>query len=138
MDAKYILGIPEIDAQHEEINVIIAALRKIISQKDQRHLVHQALKRLHQMLVTHFDYEEEFMRMLHYTEIPQHKKMHKSLLRLFEDYFDHPPAPSDLEYFGKLVNDKTLGHIMEHDLKMAEAVRRHLPKKGPQSKTRDK
>ena len=134
MDEKYILGIPEIDAQHEEISEFVDALRTVISHKDQRHLVHQALKRLHQTLVTHFDYEEEFMRMLNYPELQQHKRTHKGMLKLFEDYFDHPPAPSDIEYFGKLVSDKMLGHIMEHDLKMAEAVRRHLPKKGPKSK----
>lgn len=129
MDEKYILGIPEIDAQHEDISGLVDALRELVTKKDQRHLLHQALKRLHQTLVSHFDYEEAMMGMVSYDDLPQHKRTHKSILKLFEDYFDHPPAPGDIEYFGKLISDKILGHIMAHDLKMTEAIRPFLSKK---------
>ena len=129
MDEKYILGIPEIDAQHEEIAGFVAALRKVITQKDQRHLVHQALKRLHKTLVDHFDYEEAFMGMVNYPELSQHKRTHRGMLKLFEDYFEQPSASSDIEFFGKMINDKVLEHIMEHDLKMTDSVKQYLRSK---------
>lgn len=126
MDQKYILGIPEIDAQHEEISEFVDALREVIAQKDQWHLLHQALKRLYQTLANHFKFEEAFMGMVNYGDLSQHKKQHRSLLMLFEDYFDRPPAPDDIEYFGKLIGDKVLGHVMDHDLKMTDSVRQYL------------
>jgi len=129
MDQKYILGIPEIDAQHEDISDFVGALRKVIAQKNQRHLVHQALKRLHQTLVDHFDYEEALMGMVNYPELSQHKQMHQGVLKLFEDYFAHPPALGDIEPFGKLISDKVLDHIMEHDSKMTDSVRQYLASK---------
>ncbi len=128
MDEKYLLGIPEIDAQHEEISHLVSSLQGVITQKGQRHLVHQALKRLHQILVTHFTFEEAFMGMVSYDDLPQHKKMHKGVLNVFENYFDHPPEPADYEILGKMISDKVLGHVMEHDLKMTEAVKLYLSK----------
>jgi len=126
MDAKYLLGIPEIDAQHEELHDLVNSLREVITRKDQRHLVHQALKRLHQLLVTHFAFEDAFMKMIGYADLSQHKKMHKGVLNLFENYFDHPPEPGDYEILGKMITDKVLGHVMEHDLKMTEVAKAHL------------
>ncbi len=126
MDAKYISGIAEIDSQHEELSRLVDSLREVIAQKEKRHLVHPALKRLHQMLVTHFEYEEALMGMVRYTDLSQHMKMHRNVLKLFENYFDHPPLPGDHEHLGKLITDKVLGHVMEHDSKMVESVREHL------------
>jgi len=126
MDSKYISDIPEIDAQHEELSGLVNSLRELTSRKDQRHLIHPALKRLHQLLVTHFVYEEALMGMVNYADLPQHTKMHKGMLNLFENYFDHPPIPGDQEHLGKLITDKVLGHVMEHDFEMTESVRHYL------------
>ena len=126
MDAKYRLGIPEIDAQHEEINDLVTALQEVIATKDQRHLIHPTLNRLNHLLVAHFECEEALMRMVDYAELPLHKKMHKGVLKLFDDYFAHPPAPGDYEYLGKLITDKVLGHVMEHDTQMTGMIRDYL------------
>ncbi|MDD5249493.1 MAG: hemerythrin family protein [Rhodocyclaceae bacterium] len=126
MDPKYNLGIPEIDAQHQEIGELVKALQEAIADSRQRYLVHPTLKRLHQLLVTHFDYEESFLKMLNADELRHHKAMHKGILKLFEDYFDHPPAPADYEYFGKVVGDKVLGHVMNHDDGMAASMRAYF------------
>jgi len=126
MDPKYLLGIPEIDAQHQEICQFVDSLRDVIAQKDKWHVLHQAFKRLHLTLGNHFDLEESFMAMVNYDALSKHKKEHKSILKFFEDYFDHPPATSDIEYFGNFVADKVLGHVMEHDLVMTAILKQHL------------
>ena len=128
MDEKYLLGIPEIDAQHIEISQLVSSLQGVITQKGQRHLVHQALKRLHQIMVTHFTFEEALMDMVGYDDLPQHKKMHKGVLNIFENYFDHPPEPADYEILGKMISDRVLGHVMDHDLQMTAAIKLHLSK----------
>ena len=126
MDQKHISGIPEIDDQHEQLTRLVDSLREALSQKDQRHLVHPALKRLYQLLVTHFEYEEALMAMVSYADLPQHAKTHKGVLKLFENYFDHPPAPGDHEHLGKLLTDKVIGHVMDHDITLTESVKQNL------------
>ena len=78
------------------------------------------------MLVTHFEYEEALMGMVQYADLPQHAKMHKGVLKLFENHLDNPPTPSDHEHLVKLLTDKVLGHVMEHDQKMTELVKRKV------------
>jgi hemerythrin-like metal-binding protein len=126
MDPKYIIGIPEIDAQHKEISELVQALQEAIADSHQRHLIHPTLKKLHHLLLTHFQYEESFLAMVNSEELAQHKKNHKGVLKLFDDYFVRPPEPGDYEHFGKVVGDKVLGHVMEHDAGMANSVRAYL------------
>ena len=129
MDSKHISGIPEIDAQHDELHKLADSLREVISKKDKRYLIHPALKRLHQLLATHFEYEEALMGMVNYPDLPQHTKMHKGVLKLLENYFDNPPTPDDHEHLGKLLTDKVLGHVTEHDSQMATSVKQYLNSK---------
>jgi hemerythrin-like metal-binding protein len=126
MDPKYLLGIPEIDAQHEGISELVKSLQEVISDKHKRHLIHPVLKQLNHLLVDHFAYEESLMKMVNVTDLTHHKKKHKDVLNLFQTYFAHPPAPGDYEYLGQLISKKVLGHVMEQDIPMSESVRGHL------------
>jgi hemerythrin-like metal-binding protein len=126
MDSKFYLGIPEIDAQHEEIQRIVAALQEVIASKSQRYMVGPAMKRLNQLLVSHFAAEEALMGMVAYSDLHKHKKMHSKLLQLLDDYFRNPPASSEYDSLGKVIGDKVLGHVMEHDLQMTGMVRDYL------------
>jgi hemerythrin-like metal-binding protein len=126
MDSRYHLGIPEIDAQHEEIHRIVVALQEVIASKSQHYMVSPAMKRLNQLLALHFASEEALMGMVGCSDLPAHKKMHSRLLQIFDDYFRNPPAASAYERLGKVIGDKVLGHVMEHDLKMTDMVRVYL------------
>ena len=126
MDKNYILGIPEIDAQHEEISRLVASLQEVINDKAQARLADVALQRLYQILKNHFHYEEALMAMVNYAELAQHKKMHRGVLQLFESYFAQKQPGNDGEHLGKLITDKVLGHVMEHDSVMTEAIKQHL------------
>jgi hemerythrin-like metal-binding protein len=133
MDAKYLCGIPEIDAQHEELQNLVTAVLDLIAKKDQRHLLHPALRRLNQLLVTHFEYEETLMARVNYQDLPQHAKTHKGVLKIFNDYFARPRSSSDYDYFGKVISEKVLGHVMEHDIQMTARVREYLANPGSTS-----
>ncbi|MFA7269082.1 MAG: hemerythrin family protein [Sterolibacterium sp.] len=126
MEQKYYIGVPEIDAQHEEINALVALLREAAPQKEQRRLIHQTLKRLHQLLRTHFEYEESLMAMVAYPDLPQHKKVHKGVLLLFERYFDDPPPQSDYEHYIGTIGAKVFAHVMEHDAPMTTSIKERL------------
>jgi len=126
MDPKYLLGITEIDTQHQELHTLIQSLQDVIGETNKRQLIHPTLRRLHYLLVTHFAYEESFMTMSNYPDMVQHKRNHKGVLKLFEDYFRNPPAPEDYELLGKLLSDKVLGHVLEHDTHMIESMKQYL------------
>lgn len=126
MDSNHTVGIPEVDAQHEEIRALVGSLRDMIAAEDRRHLVHPTLKRLNQLLATHFQYEESLMQMVSYPDLPQHRKIHERILQLFEDYFAHPPAADDHDRLGRLIGDKVLGHLIDHDAHMTDMVREYL------------
>lgn len=131
MDSKYRLGIPEIDTQHADISAMVAALNEVIAAKDRCHLIGPTLKRLRQLLASHFDYEESFMAMVNYDGLHQHRKNHQGVLKLLDDYFSRPPAAADYAQLGKMMSEKVLGHVMGHDAHMTEAVRLYLSKLSP-------
>lgn len=120
------LGIAELDAQHEEIADLLDALREVIADETRQYLVRPTLRRLGQLLATHFEYEELLMQMVSYAHLPQHRKMHRGILNLFDDYLAHPAAPGDREHAGTAIGDKVLGHVMEHDARMTGMVRDYL------------
>ena len=127
MDSKFVLGIFELDAQHAEIDYLAASLREVAVRTHQRHLAHPTMRRLRLLLRAHFVYEESLMGLVKYQDLPQHRKMHIDILRLFNDCLGNPsPAPSDYEHFGKLLADNVLGHVMEHDVPMTGMLKEYL------------
>lgn len=66
------------------------------------------------------------MGMVNYADLHHHQMGHKAVLKLFDNYFDHPPEVADYEYLGKLLSDKVLGHVMEHDTQLIESMKRYL------------
>lgn len=126
MHPKYELGVAEIDSQHRELDALVAELRNVLATPERRALVRPALKRLHQLLINHFDYEESLMQMVAYSDYAHHKRMHSGVLKLFRDCLEQEPEEDSFEQMGKLIGDKVLGHIMDHDIPLADAIRKHL------------
>ena len=127
LDESFLLGIPEIDAQHKELAELVVKFKDAIATKEQQHLIHPVLRRLYHLLSQHFVYEEKLMEMVGYAELPQHRKTHQGILKLLSDYFDRPIDPSEFEHFGKLMGDKVLAHVMDHDAKMIATIKEKLP-----------
>lgn len=127
LDERFHLGVPEIDAQHKELTELVEKFKAAVAGKDQRHLIHPVLRRLYHLLSQHFAYEEKLMEMVSYADLPQHRKTHKGILKLLNDYFERPIEPGDFEHFGKLIGDRVLAHVMEHDVKMTATIREQLP-----------
>jgi hemerythrin len=126
MDKLFEVGVPEIDAQHHDLEHLVDELRKVLGDAEKQELVRPALKRLSQMLINHFDYEESLMQMVAYPDLVHHKRMHNGVLKLFRDTLENPPGPDDCEHLSKLIGDKVLGHIMEHDIPLAASIRKYL------------
>ena len=126
MDEKLRCGIPEIDAQHEELHSLVVSVQELIADKSKRHLLHPALRQLNQQLVTHFEYEESLLAMVSDEELARHKRTHKGLLSVFNDFFARPQATTEYDYFGRVVSEKVIAHVMEHDFQMMDRVKEYL------------
>lgn len=120
------IGIPELDVQHEEISELVDSLKQLIAANDPQGLVPTSLKRLRQLLATHFEYEESLMQMVSYPELAQHCKMHGRVLQLFDDYFAQPPGAAADDGRAGLIGDKVLGHVLDHDKHLIAMVRDYL------------
>ena len=126
MDPKYVVGIPDIDDQHEQIYRLIEALHEAASRDSRKHLFRPALKRLQQLLSTHFVCEEALMGMVGFAGLPQHRRLHAELLKIFGDYLENAPVPERYDEVERSIAEKVLGHVMSHDMQMIGMIKEYL------------
>jgi hemerythrin-like metal-binding protein len=122
MNFEYFLGIPEIDAQHDEIFAQLDTLLAALSAKEQRHLVGPMLRQLKEMLLAHFANEESFMDTIACADQSAHKTKHKEMLKLLDNCIESLSSPGKAEGLGKKIDENLHAHIAEFDFKMSEAV----------------
>jgi hemerythrin-like metal-binding protein len=125
MNYEYFLGIPEIDAQHDEIFAHLDTLLEALSSTTQRHRVPQLLQELRDLLIAHFANEESFMDAIDCADVTAHKTKHQEVLRLLDDCIESVSSPARAEGLGRKIDEKLHAHIAEFDIKMSDAVK-HL------------
>lgn len=122
MDFKYFLGIPEIDAQHDEIFALLKTLQEVLSDKEQRQRIPSMLQQLKALLVVHFANEESFMDVIACTEQSAHRMKHKEMLQLLDNCIESLPSRGESEGLGEMINDTLRAHVAEFDTQIVEAV----------------
>lgn len=129
MDSKYILGIDELDSQHEEIESICIALEGAVEDKDRwRNLLEKLCERLR----FHFHVEESIMEIFAYPEFQKHKRSHLNIINLVESYKD--AAMTDA-FTKKLRNQPLmiiLEQILDQDMTFASFFKRNKERFGIQ------
>jgi hemerythrin len=116
LDSKYILGIDELDAQHEGIESLCLALEEAVEDKDRwRNL----LEKLCEKLRFHFHAEESLMDILAYPESQQHKRSHGEIIRLVEGYRDATLTDAELETLKNQPMRVISEQILTQDLRFA-------------------
>ena len=81
MDAKYILGIDELDAQHEGIERDCLALRESVGDPERWH---RLLDQIYEKMKFHFHAEESVMAIFAYPETQEHRRSHQEILKCIE------------------------------------------------------
>lgn len=122
MDAKYLLGIQEIDVQHSSIFSAIEPLQKAVPGNGSPQPLVPALLRLRELLVDHFDYEESFMGSIECVDRGEHEARHLELRALLDECVNSTaPAAADgspAQVLGRKISD----HLLEYDAKLGYAV----------------
>lgn len=78
---KYSVGIPSIDAQHQNLFAVAHELYKAMSAGQGKFALSRILDRLVQYTVVHFAHEERLMRQNDYPNLAQHQEEHAALTR---------------------------------------------------------
>lgn len=84
-DTTYSIGIPQIDAEHQELIGILNDLHVAIRNKQGSRSCREVLNRLADYTHRHFSHEEDLMVQSGYPELDAHRKQHEGFLRQAKD-----------------------------------------------------
>ncbi len=129
MDSKYILGIAELDSQHEGIESICIALQEAVEDKD---LWRDLLEKLSERLRFHFYAEESIMKIFAYPESQEHKKSHLEIVELIESYKNMSLTDADIRKLRDQPMQVFSEQILAQDMRFASFIRRNKERLGIQ------
>lgn len=85
---SYSVNVKSIDEQHKKLVSIINELNNAMLYEKGRSVIGKVLKDLVDYTVSHFDYEEKLMEKNGYSDLENHKKIHKDLLKTVGKFYD--------------------------------------------------
>ena len=129
MDSKYILGITELDSQHEEIETVLFALQAAMDDKDRWHTL---LDDLCEKLRFHFYAEESIMKVFAYPEFQEHRKSHLDILKSVESYRNRVLTDADIAELRDHPLALFLEQILSQDLRFAAFIKKNKERLGIQ------
>jgi len=116
LDAKYILGIDELDSQHDAIESVCMALEEAVGDMDRwRNL----LETLCEKLRFHFRAEESLMDIFAYPESQQHKRSHRKIIALVESYQDTRVTDDEIKLLGNRPMQVISEQILAEDMRFS-------------------
>jgi len=122
MDAKYLVGIQEIDAQHADVFAAMESLQRSMAVDTEPRALVPELRKLQDLLLAHFDYEESFMGSIECADRIEHEARHLELKALLDECVNSTtPATTDgspAQMLGRRISD----HLLEYDAKLGYAV----------------
>jgi hemerythrin len=126
MDQEFMLGIDEIDRQHQELLDNLELLRDYIRRGQSRDAIRDTLKYLETYVTEHFATEVKYMNQYGYPDILQQMAEHETFLRDFtafkEKYSSLLEKGETITFLGldivRKLNDWFANHVMTVDKKM--------------------
>lgn len=129
MDQQYILGITELDSQHEVIENLMLALKKAIEGNEPWVDLHESLC---EKLRFHFHAEETIMRVFAYPEFHEHRKSHLEVLKSVECYKGKKPTDADFEKLRDQPMQLFYEQILYQDMRFAAFIKYNKERLGIQ------
>jgi hemerythrin len=129
MDSKYVLGIDELDSQHESIERVCIALRDSVA--DQEHW-RSLLDELYDKMRFHFYAEESVMAIFSYPETQDHRRSHLDILRQIDVYRNRVLSAADIEALKDRPMQLLQEQILTQDMRFAAFLTRNRERFGIQ------
>jgi len=128
-DTTLVMGVPELDKQHQELFQRLDALMHAVRHGSSRDEVGRTLSFLCGYVRTHFAEEERLMRETGYPALPDHKAQHDrfsgDLAALEAEHKRDGPSPSLILRVNARVSTWLRDHIYRVDRALAEHLRAH-------------
>lgn len=124
----YRIGVPQIDAQHEElfsrVTAFVETLRSDREWAEKVDSVNETLDFMKEYVITHFRDEEAYQEEIGYPQLPHHKKIHDDMVgyvgEVSAKYTENGFKEIQMQQFaGKLVT-WLVNHVVSEDQKVAE------------------
>lgn len=129
MDAKYILGIDELDAQHEGIERDCLALREAVGDPERWH---RLLDQIYEKMKFHFHAEESVMAIFAYPETQEHRRSHQEILKRIEACRQRTVDAVEIEACTEQPMQLFQEQILSQDLRFAAFLTRNKERLGMQ------
>jgi hemerythrin len=141
VDQGFIIGIDEIDRQHQELFDNLELLRDYVRRGQSKDSIRDTLKYLEKYVTEHFATEVKYMNQYGYPDILQHKAEHENFLK---DFTAHKEKYASLQAKGEMttffsleivrkLNDWFANHVMTIDKKMGAFLAERM--RGEQGQT---
>ena len=129
MDAKYILGIDELDAQHEGIERDCLALREAVGDPERWH---RLLDQIYEKMKFHFHAEESVMAIFAYPETQEHRRSHQEILKRIEACRQRTVDATEIEACTEQPMQLFQEQILSQDMRFAAFLTRNKERLGMQ------
>lgn len=125
-EKKLVLGVPEIDREHEELvkktNEMLTALKSGNSKEE----IIRHINFLADYVIKHFNSEEKLQAKYNYPDIANHKQIHSqfkgTVTQLIQDIDENGLTTSKKIEISKMTMDWLLKHIGVEDKKLADFI----------------
>jgi len=124
---RYLLGHPEVDAQHRKLFELVGHFDDVVQMG-----MPEELGRIMDDLILcasdHFSYEEEWMEQVRYPGRLEHRRMHQELIQQLEEMTARMKAGGHLSMksFVRFLVDWLTNHIMREDRELKPYIRKGL------------
>ena len=129
MDAKYILGIDELDAQHEGIERDCLALREAVGDPERWH---RLLDQIYEKMKFHIHAEESVMAIFAYPETQEHRRSHQETLKRIEACRQRTVDATEIEACTEQPMQLFQEQILSQDMRFAAFLTRNKERLGMQ------
>ena len=129
MDAKYILGIDELDAQHEGIERDCLALREAVGDPERWH---RLLDQIYEKMKFHFHAQESVMAIFAYPETQVHRRSHQETLKRIEACRQRTVDATEIEACTEQPMQLFQEQILSQDMRFAAFLTRNKERLGMQ------
>ncbi len=123
---RFSVGIPKIDAQHQELFRQVNRLLDACTQGSGRALLPEIFDFLGKYAVEHFATEERYMAEYRYPKLPEHRKVHEDFVQTFLDFRKKAEVEGPGVNLVVQVNRTLVDWLKNHILKMDQDMGKFL------------
>ena len=130
MDSKYLIGISELDSQHEEIESAFSEYQEAIKDKARASEMPGIIANLREKVRFHFHAEESIMRIFAYPETEEHRRFHLEILKSIERLGHDTSVSVETQDANDQAMRLFLEQILSQDMRFAAFLQRSKTRLG--------